>query len=331
MAVKYQDYYEILGVPRSADQDTIQSTYRKLARKYHPDINKEKGAEDKFKQIGEAYEVLGDPKNRKKYDQLGKNWNMGDDFSPPPGWSSQRGPRGGPQGGGDFAFDGFNGGFSDFFDSIFGAFGRPRESGTGGSSSGSPFAGQFKRKGQDHETALTIPLEDAYKGGKRSISMKTVVTEVAGRPRTMNKTLDVNIPRGVVSGTKLRLSGQGGEGSGGAKAGDLYLTIKIAKHAKFRHSGKDLETDLPVTPWEAALGAKIVVPLVEGTALVTLPAGIGSGKKIRVKGKGLGREKDGRGDLYAIVKVAVPTNLSDKEKQLYEELADISNFNPRDI
>lgn len=328
MAVKYQDYYEILGVPRGATQDEIQSAYRKLARKYHPDINKEKGAEDKFKQVGEAYEVLGDSKKRKKYDQLGRNWQMGDDFSPPPGWNSGNVRRGQN---GDFGFDGFGEGFSDFFESIFGAFGRNRETSGDEQGFGDAFTGIFSRKGQDLETEITIPLNDAYRGARRNISLKTVVSDGNGRTKTINKTLEVNIPTGIVDGTKLRLNGQGGNGSGGGQPGDLYLTVHISSHPRFKVKGKSIEVDLPVTPSEAALGAQISVPLVDGTANITLPAGIKNGKKIRVKGKGLGGRGDARGDLYGVVKIVVPQKLTEKERALYRELAKVSNFNPREI
>jgi curved DNA-binding protein len=325
MAVKYQDYYEILGVPRDASQEKIQSSFRGLARKYHPDINKEKGAEDKFKRIGEAYEVLGDPDKRKKYDQLGMNWHTGDDFSPPPGWNA-RSTRG-PSGQGGFEFEGFGEGFSDFFESIFGGFGRPRGAGPGAATFSR--TGPTARKGQDLDAELTIPLEDAYSGARRSITLKTVASDSDGRSKTVNKTLEVAIPKGVVEGKKLRLGGQGGEGSGGGKRGDLYLTIHMADHPRFRNVGKDLEVDVPVTPWEAALGAKIGVPLVEGTAQITLPSGITSGKKLRVRGKGLGGSGEERGNLYAIVKIVVPDSLSAEERRLFEELAQVSRFSPR--
>lgn len=323
MAVKYQDYYEILGVPRDAPQDKIQSAYRKLARKYHPDLNKEKSAEEKFKQIGEAYEVLGDPQKRKKYDRLGRNWQTGDEFSPPPGWESAGQTKRGP---GGFRFESFGGGFSDFFESLFGGFGRERAHEQ--EEYDSPFAHLFNQKGLDHEAELTIPLEDAYNGARRSITLQTTVNEGPGTGKTVNKTLEVTIPKGVNEGKRLRLAGQGGNGTGG-KHGDLYLTIHIAPHPKFRVTGSDIEVDVPITPWEAALGAQITVPLVDGSARVTIPAGIRSGKKIRVKGKGLGGRASEKGDLYAIVQIVVPPALSAKERALFKELASVSEFKPR--
>lgn len=325
MAVKFQDYYEILGVTRGASQEEMQGAYRKLARKYHPDINKEKDAEDKFKKIGEAYEVLGDPKKRKKYDQLGQNWNMGDDFSPPPGWN--RRPSGGrTQNTGGSEFEGFGDGFSDFFDSLFGGFGRSSHQSAG--NAGGSFSGGFSQKGQDHDAEVTIPLGDAYRGARRSISLKTTMSDGSGLRRTANKTFEVKIPKGVTEGKKLRLSGQGAPGTGGAANGDLYLTIHIADHPTFRVVGNDIEVEVPVTPWEAALGAKIAVPLVDGTATVALPPGMQSGKKIRVKDRGLGDSP--RGHLYALVKIVVPETLSDNERKLFEELSDVSHFSPRD-
>ncbi len=320
MAVKYQDYYEILGVPRNAEQDKIQAAYRKLARKYHPDLNKEKGAEDQFKKMGEAYEVLGDPEKRKKYDQLGRHWQTGDDFSPPPGWSA-----GSPgRGNGEFIFEGFGEGFSDFFGSLFGGFGKQRAS----ENDSGLFGGRFNKKGEDHEAELTIPLEDAFRGARRNISLKTTVSEGTGKSKTINRKLEVTIPKGVSEGKRLRLGGQGGNGAGG-KRGDLFLTIHIAPHPQFRVTGANIEVDVPVTPWEAALGGEITVPLLDGSARITLPPGITSDKKIRVKGKGLVGKEGEIGDLYAKVKIVVPQKLSAKEKELFQELAEVSQFKPR--
>ena len=341
MAVKYQDYYEILGVARDSTQEQIQSTYRKLARKYHPDINKNKGAEDKFKQIGEAYEVLGDAEKRKKYDQLGRDWQMGEDFSPPPGFDFRTsGSRRPAQNGFSFGSGSFGDtGFSDFFETLFGGFGRTQGKSRKEAGADDVFSGVFGQDGQDHKTDLTISLEDAFKGGKKSISLKTVITEGDGRSRSIAKTYEVTIPKGVTDGKRLRLSGQGGEASGRGKPGDLYLTIRIAQHPRFSIRGPNLETDVLITPWEAALGAKVTIPLVVGNAQIDLPAGIGNGKKIRVKGKGLrdGGKNDGgartcdprTGDLYAVIKIVVPERLTKKERELFEELSRVSKFNPR--
>ena len=337
MPVKYQDYYELLGVDRNASQDDVQSAYRKLARKFHPDINKSSGAEDEFKRINEAYEVLGDAEKRKKYDQLGMNWQMGDDFSPPPGWEPF-GDR--STGGRSFSFDFGNAedsrfgesGFSDFFDTLFGGFGRTERQDDGNFSVFFDGRNTSRRqsRGSDHEADLTISLEDAYRGGRKNISLKIQEAVPNGERRTSTKSYQVTIPRGVTDGKKLRLPGQGGKSAGAAKAGDLLLTVRIAKHRRFRVDGKNLETTVPVTPWEAALGSKIRVPLVDGTAEIDLPPGIESEKRIRIKGKGLGNAPEGKGDLYARVRISVPTRLTQEERELFSKLAKRSSFRPRD-
>ena len=351
MAVKFQDYYETLGVKRSATQDEIQRAYRKLARKYHPDINKTKEAEEKFKNIGEAYEVLKDPEKRKRYDTLGHNWKMGQDFKPPPGWdwNFQSSPFGGT-GTGGFHFktrgdSGFEGsGFSDFFDMLFGESSQVRGKsafegvfgGFGGDSVGkqSRTGGTRARQsrsasGQDQEVEVTIPLEDAYHGAKRDIRLQVTESSSDGRTHRSTRTLGVNIPSGLTEGKKLRLKGQGAPGSGGAAGGDLYLKINIAPHPVFAPKGENLEVVVPITPWEAALGASIRVPTMEGSANVKVPAGIRSEQRIRIKGRGLGKKGRGRGDLYAIIRIVVPERLSPKEKELFKELAKKSTFDPR--
>ncbi len=345
MAVTYQDYYEILGVPRNATQEEIQAAYRKKARKYHPDINKEKEAEDKFKKIGEAYEVLRDPEKRKRYDSLGANWQAGEDFTPPPGWEAwQQGAGGhGTNGYGtsySFSFDdlgSFGSGFSDFFDTLFGGNGffgggpgfnqagsfkgRKKQSGNKFWAGGSRDPFQSVR-GQDQEAELTITLEEAYRGCRKNITL-------AYGDGGNTKNLEVSIPAGTTNGKKLRLSGQGGRGSTGSEAGDLYLKVHIAPHHKFRVNGSDLEVDVPVTPWEAVLGTKIQVPLVTGTANLTLKPGIQSGQRLKIRGKGLRKKKNEWGDLYAVVKIVVPKQPTPREKELFEQLAETSSFNPR--
>jgi curved DNA-binding protein len=340
MAVKYQDYYEILGVPRDASQEDIQAAYRKLARKYHPDINKEKGAEDKFKKIGEAYEVLKDPEKRKKYDALGENWKAGDDFTPPPGWDWNQGANRQEY---SFHFDDFDSGFgnafSDFFETLFGGnpFGgfesRGRRS-TGFDTSwfDTSFSGQRGAQtqgGADQEAEVTITLEEAYRGCKKNLTLSYQEPDSAGILRNKTKNLEVTIPAGVNPGKKLRLSGQGGKAPGTGSAGDLYLKINIASHPRFRIKGSDIETDIPVAPWEAALGANIQVPLPQGNVQVRLQPGIQSGKRLRFKGKGLRKNKNERGDLYGVIKIVVPEHLSPKERELFQQLADISRFHPR--
>ena len=345
MSVKYRDYYDILGVQRSATQDDIQRAYRKLARKFHPDLNKSREAEEKFKEIGEAYEVLKDPEKRKKYDTLGEGWRAGQDFTPPPGWDFRTGGSAGSgstggNGASSFHFQGFRGtGFSDFFDILFG-----EESLFGGEDaffsqafggSGTPLKQEFRnpssRHGQDQEAELSISLEDAYFGGRKEIKLEQVAEAGRGQPTRTIRSFEVNIPAGVTEGRRLRLSGQGSKSSGGAPAGDLYLNIHILPHSNFRVNGADLEVSVPVSPWEAALGSKIEVPTVEGHTSIDLPPGIRSDQKIRLKGKGLGinKRKRDRGDLYALIRIVVPKTLSPEERELFEKLARISPFNPR--
>lgn len=329
MAVKFQDYYEILGVERGATQEQIQAAYRKLARKYHPDVNKSPDAEEKFKRLNEAYEVLRDPEKRRRYDSLGENWQAGQDFTPPPGWEffSSRTGRSGGQG---FAFDFFGGdgfeespfsGFSDFFDMLFGGGlgGRPRRSSTGGGRTSS-----WASAGEDQEAEITISLEEAHRGGRKTLTLETT----DGRRRE-SRTLEVNIPAGTPDGHRLRLRGQGGSGAGGGPAGDLYLRVRIAPHPLFRLNGKDLEVEVPVAPWEAALGARIEVPLIDGKASLKLPPGVQSGQRLRLRGKGLAQRNGAQGDLYAILKIVVPASLSARERELFEELARVSTFRPR--
>jgi curved DNA-binding protein len=337
MAVKFQDYYETLGVSRDASQQDIQQAYRKLARKYHPDINKDSGSEDKFKQISEAYEVLRDPDKRKKYDQLGENWKMGEDFTPPPGWDFGGGGNARTR---TFRFDGFGdgggmGGFSDFFRSIFG--------GAGGAGGGGfdPFdlfnqaegqedlrrsaGGGRSGRGQDQEAELPVSLEEAYLGAKKTISVDQEAYGIGGR-QGGQKHLDVTIPAGIKDGQKLRLSGQADTGLG--PAGDLYLKVRIKPHPKFRVDGADIETDLPLTPWDAALGAEVQVPIIGGKANMKIPAGTHSGKRFRLRGKGLRKDKNQHGDLYAVAKIVVPKKLSSRERELFEALRAESDFSP---
>ena len=318
MAVKYQDYYDALDVSRSASQADIQKAYRKLARKYHPDINKSKDAEERFKTIGEAYEVLKDVEKRKKYDALGSDWRAGQDFSPPPGWEYQT-FRSGDRG---FSFDSSGDvfgdtGVSDFFKSLFGE--------TFGTSGSRKRTGFWRERGQDQEVDVTISLEDAYHGGRKSLTLES--QDTSGRRSTRN--FEVTIPAGIAEDKRLRLGGQGSKGSGGGPAGDLYLRIHIAPHSHFRVSGNDLEVEVLLTPWEAALGAEIKVPTLDGSAAVKVPSGIQSGKKIRLRGKGLLGRNGQRGHLYAVIGIAVPRQLESRERELFEELARTSSFAPR--
>lgn len=335
MAVKFQDYYEVLGVPRTATQEEITKAYRKLARKYHPDVNKEKGAEEQFKRIGEAYEVLKDPEKRKRYDALGANWRAGQDFTPPPGWEDIRDFRTGAGAGrgGRVHVEDFEdvGGFSEFFRSIFGGAGGPTGFRTGARRPRARAEEWGGMRGQDHEVAMTIPLEDAYHGAKRRVVFDVVEPTPDGQMQRSQKSYEVAIPPGVTEGSRIRLAGQGGKGAGGGAPGDVYIRLRIAPHPTFRVKEHDLEVDLPVTPWEAALGAQLDVPTLEGGVKMTLPPGVASGQRMRLRDRGLPHrgKKNSRGDLYALVKIVVPRILSPRERELLETLAKESNFNPR--
>ena len=327
MPVKYQDYYEILGVSRTASQEEIRKAYRKLARKYHPDVSKEPRAETRFKELGEAYEVLGDAEKRRKYDELGSSWSAGQEFTPPPGWQNmhfEHGPGG--QGGQAFDFSEL-GGFSEFFEQLFGGgMRRGRAAGRG-----DPEPEAWGARGQDAEAEITITLEAACHGARKRISLQTEAVDERGRVRPSVKTYDVNIPAGTADGARIRLASQGGPGTPGAGAGDLYLHIRLAPHPQFRVAGHDLEVDLPVTPWEAALGGRVAAPTLDGAAKLQLPAGTQSGQKLRLRGKGLpGLGNQPPGDLFALVKIVVPKRLSAREKELLEELGRVSRFNPRE-
>ncbi len=341
MAVKYQDYYDTLGISRDASQEQVHAAYRKLARKYHPDINKSPDAEERFKRIGEAYEVLRDPEKRRRYDALGDNWKAGQDFTPPPGWeffdfgqggASRRGGKTGT-GGRGFNFDFFGdfgdspfSGFSDFFEMLFG--GGPGEYPRSRRGGGQRAAGQqAARRGQDQEAEITVTLEEAYRGTKRGFSLETMVPDSGGKFKREVKNLEVKIPPGTVDGQRLRLRGQGARGNG--EAGDLYLRVRISPHPVFRLSGHDLELDAPVAPWEAALGARIEVPIIGGKASVKLQPGTQSGQRLRLRDKGFPKRNGGHGDLYVRILIEVPRNLSSRERQLFEELSKASSFQPR--
>lgn len=310
MAVSYKDYYEILGVSRTASQDEIRKAYRKLAKEYHPDVNKRAGSGEKYKEINEAYEVLKDPEKRRKYDTLGPDWHQGQDFTPPPGWNGG--------GGVHMDFDD-NGGFSDFFRSVFGGF-------SGGARSVSIedmfFGGG---RGGSDEMVLELPLEDILKGGTQNISFERTEAGPDGHPQRSRKTVNVNLPRGVTEGTRIRLKGQGSRG------GDLFLILRIAPHPRFAVEGYDLATTVKVSPWEAALGGSIPVETMDGIVSMKLPQGIHSGKKLRLKGKGLPRRQGALpGDLIVAVEIVVPAKLTPRERELMEALARESSFNPRE-
>lgn len=316
----FKDYYAVLGVAKNASQDEIQRAYRKLARKYHPDINKASGAEDTFKDIGEAYEVLKDPDKRAKYDRYGVAWKAAEQGggAPPPGYEDVWVDLGGAE---DSPFSG-DSGFSSFFEQLFGAGARRRTAhGRRGARGFTPGA-QWAMPGADQEARLTLSLEEAAHGGEREISL-------SGPTPEQSKTYVVHIPKGIRPGQRIRLAGQGEKGVGGAPAGDLYLMLEVLPHPTFRLEDRDLYTTVPVTPWEAALGAEITLATLDGAVNVKIPAGSSSGRKIRLKGKGFPDPRSSPGDLYAEISIRVPQTLSAEEKELFEQLAKVSRFAPR--
>jgi curved DNA-binding protein len=345
MALRYKDYYEVLGVSRTASDEEIKKAFRKLARKYHPDIAKDKkAAEEKFKEINEAYEVLGDAEKRKKYDQLGPNWKAGQDFRPPPGWESFTG---GPFAGGggrqryEFRFGGT--GFSDFFEQMFGSMGGRGGFGRRGMAE-DDFAAE---RGRDIEGDIMVTLNEALDGAVRTVSVnREVACEKCGGSGVRNQRVctncggsgrvgrsdqfQVRIPAGVAEGQRLRLAGRGEAGVGGGPAGDLYLRVRFAKHPDFEIDGHNLVHDAAVAPWEAVLGAQISVPTLGESVNIKIPAGTQNGQRLRVRGRGLPVRAGGKGDLIVVVKIEVPGKLSEREKDLWEQLARDSRFNPRD-
>ena len=311
----YKDYYQVLEIPRTASEEDVKQAYRKLARKYHPDVSKEKDAEQRFKDLNEAHDVLKDPKKRALYDQYGEHWKAAaEGRAPSPGAERARE---------DFRAQGFDFDPSDFqgqdFSSIFEQFfgGRTR---SGGRRGGVRFTEDWPDVGADREATIELPIDEAFRGGERGISL---VDPDSGEQRSYN----VRIPAGVRSGQRIRLAGQGGRGSDGS--GDLYLRVQLRPSEQFRLQGDDVYTTLPVTPWEAALGATVTLPTLDGSVRVKVPAGSSSGRRIRLKGKGYPSNGE-RGDLYAEVRVEVPPSLSDEERALLERWAALSRFNPRE-
>ncbi len=317
--VEYKDYYKALGVGKKASQKEIQAAYRKLARKLHPDVNKEPDAEESFKAINEAYEVLKDPEKRQRYDTLGANWREGQSYSPPPGWENVHFDFG--DGTGGFEFQGGDAGqFSDFFEQLFG---RGRAQGRATQDTAA-----WAMRGQDQETDIDLTLEEAFHGGKKTIRLQQMeLKDSSYVPRT--REITVNIPAGVSAGKKIRLSGQGGVGTGGGPNGDLYLRVHLLPHRIFTVNGADLEAEVLLSPWEAALGTKVELATMTGSVNLNVPAGVQSGQRLRLRGKGMPFGKGQSGDLYAVIKIVVPKKLSEKEQELFEELARVSNFEPR--
>jgi curved DNA-binding protein len=314
MAVQFRDYYETLGVSKTATEDEIRSAFRKLARKYHPDVAKDKKtAEEKFKQINEAYEVLSDPEKRKKYDQLGADWNQPGGFQPPPGWGAGQ-PGGGFQqwgggngGGVEFEFSGT--GFSDFFEAFFGG-GRGR-SGFGGFGQRPAAAAE---RGSDVEADLMVTLEEALRGSTRTVSLRRTESSKV-------ETYQVKIPRGVHEGQRIRLAGQGEAGESGGKSGDLFLRVRLAKHPEFTVQGSDLIHEEKIQAWQAVLGAELKLPTLEGDVKLKIPPGTQGGQKFRLRERGLPSSAGRRGDLYVEVQIDVPKKTTDRERELWRELA----------
>ena len=314
--MEFKDYYKILGVERDATQQEIKRSYRKLARKYHPDVSKESDAEQKFKELGEAYEVLKDPDKRIAYDQLGSNYSAGQDFNPPPDWDAGFEFNGGSNTAGDAAA------FSDFFESLFGQQfqgGYSNQRHTGGA--------QFHSQGEDHHAKILIDLEDAFKGASRTISLQTPELDNQGHVVSHTRTLNVNIPKGVKQGQLIRLAGQGSPAMGAGKAGDLYLEINFKSHPYYHAEGKDIYLDLPLAPWEAALGATIKTPTPGGSVDLKIPAGSSSGKKMRLKGRGIPGKTPG--DLYVVLEIKLPPADTPQAKALYKKMQQELAFKPR--
>jgi curved DNA-binding protein len=305
--MEFKDYYEILGVERTATADDIKGAYRKLARKYHPDVSKESGAEARFKEIGEAYKVLHDPEKRAAYDQLGARWQPGQEFTPPPDWGAgfefTRGTVSPEE-----AVE-----FSDFFSSLFGQIGRHAQS--------------ARAPGEDHHAKIFIELEDAYTGATRGITLRAPQLDAQGRVVLRERTLNVQIPKGLREGQLIRLAGQGAAGIGGAPPGDLYLEVHFAPHSLYRVEARDVFLTLPLAPWEAALGATVNTPTPTGTVEVKIPPGSQSGRKLRLKSRGIPGQP--AGDLYLVLEVVLPPADTESAQRIYHTMARELAFNPR--
>jgi len=305
--MQYQDYYKTLGVDRKASQADIKKAYRKLARKYHPDVSKEADAEERFKEVGEAYEVLKNPEKRASYDQLGSQWQSGEEFSPPPDWNT-----GYEYGGGFAGADGSA--FSDFFESLFSA------------AQTTPGA-DFHAQAQNSHAKVLIDIEDAYRGATRTLVLRHPALDASGHIAYHQRQLKVNIPKGVYAGQHIRLKGQGDPGIGQGQPGDLFLEIEFNAHSIYRVEGKNVYLQLPVTPWEAALGEQITVPTPVGKVKLKIPPGSSHGKQMRLKGKGIPAQAPG--DFYVNLEIAVLPAESSEVRQAYETLKKVAGFNPR--
>jgi curved DNA-binding protein len=311
--VDYKDYYTIMSVDRDASQDDIKRAYRKLARKYHPDVSKEADAEARFKDVGEAYSVLKDPEKRAAYDQLGAGWKAGQDFRPPPNWDA----------GFEFTGSGFKSGdpgaYSEFFEALFG-----QDLGSGRKARADY---NYQARGEDHHSKVLIDLEDAYNGSTRSITLRSPVLSDDGHVATRDRTLTVKIPKGVLQGQRIRLAQQGAPGHGGGASGDLYLEIDFRPHKRYSVDGRDVYLRVPITPWEAALGATVTVPTPTGAVGLKVPAGTSSGQKLRLKGRGIPSQPPG--DLFVTPELTLPPADSDKAKELYRKMQQEMDYDPR--
>ena len=320
--MEFKDYYAIMGVPREATAEQIKQAYRKLARKYHPDVSKEAEAEQRFKEVGEAYEVLRDPEKRAAYDQLGQGPRAGEEFRPPPDWGSGfefRGASG--AGGGDEGFA-FEGDPSEFFETLFGRAGF----GAAGAQAHHGH-GRARNRGEDHHARVVIDLDATLEGATRALTLRVPAMGEDGRPHLRDRTLNVRIPRGIQAGQHIRLAGQGSQSGGEGKPGDLYLEVQFAPHRLYRPEGRDLLLDLPVAPWEAALGATVTVPTPAGAVELKIPADSRAGTRLRLKGRGLPANPPG--DLYAMLQIALPPADSPGAREAYRALATALPFDPR--
>ena len=304
--MQYKDYYQTLGIDRDATEDQVKQAYRRLARKYHPDVSKETNAEEQFKAVGEAYAVLKDPEKRAAYDQLGSQWQAGQEFRPPPDWNA------------GFEFSGDDASvFSDFFESLFG-----RAAPDHGAST------RFSARGRDHHAKVLIDIEDAYTGATRQISLHAPYIDDSGHIRTNERTLNVKIPKGVKQGQNIRLAGQGDPGLGRGDAGDLYLEVEFRPHPLYRVKGEDVYIDVPVAPWELALGAQIRVPTPAGQVAVNVPPSSRPESKLRLAGRGIPSQN--KGDLFAVLQVVLPPAETDKERKVYQDMKRELDFDPRE-
>lgn len=303
--MKFKDYYATLGVDRNASESDIKNAYRKLARKYHPDVSKERDAEEKFKEVAEAYEALKDPEKRKAYDELGRH-ATGEEFRPPPDWQQTFG-------GGQFSFDDID--LADLFAGL--------RAGARGRGAGAAMAGR------DYEAQVQITFDQAFHGTEITLDLSEIEFDDAGQARRVPRKVTVRVPKGVTDGQVLRVPGKGGKGPSGGPAGDLFLDIRVQAHPLFQADGQDLYIDLPLAPWEAVLGTIVELPTPAGTVSLTVPAGTRAGQKLRLGGRGLARQGAAAGHLYAVVQIVVPQVVDERARALYRQLAEQSTFNPR--